>query len=133
MLAQGDPAPWFEGRSSVRPTLLFQNLGGQYVVLSFLGSATFAPSRQIIEEIERERGYFDVCDANFFAVSIDPDDEKQGRLRQKFPRVYYLWDFDASISRLYGAACSDGKYLVHSLVLDPNLRDRRPAAPAGLS
>jgi peroxiredoxin len=122
MLAPGDPAPWFEGRSSALPKLVFDSLAGRYVVLSFIGSSAFAASGQLIEQVEREHAHFDVLNACFCGVSVDPEDEKQGRLRQKFPGIMYFWDFDRSVSRLYGAAGANGQYFVHSLLLDPNLR-----------
>jgi peroxiredoxin len=122
MLTQGDPAPPFEGRSSIGIPLSLQNLGGRYVVLTFLGSSTFGPVPRLVQEVERNREVLDACDAYFIGVSIDPADEKQGRLKGQSPRVMFLWDGGAAVSRLYGAAFPDGRFLVHSLVLDPGLR-----------
>jgi hypothetical protein len=91
-------------------------------VLSFLGSSTFGPIPQLVQEIERQQAVFDGVDASFIGVSIDPDDERQKRLQSPSPGISYFWDFDASISRLYDAARPQGGYIVHSLVLDPSLR-----------
>jgi len=122
MLTQGDTAPWFQARSSAGRLVNLNIFGGQYVVLSFLGSSTFGAIPQLIQEIERQRAVFDAIDACFIGISIDPDDERQKRLQPQSPGLSFLWDFDASISRMYDAARSQGRYIVHSLVLDPNLR-----------
>src|SRR5579862_3787023 len=122
MLSPGDPAPWFECRSTALPKHVFSSVAGRYVVMSFFGSTAFAPSRRLIDDIEREHARFDVRNACFCGVSVDPEDEQQGRLQQKFPGIIHFWDFDKSVSRLYGAASPHGQYFVHSLLLDPNLR-----------
>jgi len=101
---------------------MFETLAGRYVVLSFIGSSTYAPSRQLIEDVEREQARFDVLNCCFCGVSVDVNDEKQGRLRQKFPGIMYFWDLDRSVSRLYGAVDENGQYCAHSLLLDPDLR-----------
>lgn len=123
MLSVGDPAPWFEARSSIAEARGFGTFAGRYVVLSFLGSSTFPPSRQLIEDVEREHARFDIGNAYFCGVIADPADEQQGRVKPR-PGVMYYWDFDAAVSRLFGAvAPTPGEpYRIHTLVLDPNLR-----------
>lgn len=123
MLSRGDPAPWFEARSSLHPKSSFATRAGRYVVLCFFGSAAHAPSRRVLDEIERRHQRFDMLNACFCGVSVDPDDERLGRLRQQWPGILYFWDSDLAISRLYGAAIPGGsQYLVHTLILDPMLR-----------
>ena len=120
MLTPGDLVPWFEGRSSFRPALNIETLAGRYIVLSFLGSSTHPASRQLIDDVEREQAQFDVRNAMFCGVVVDPEDER--RLRQKFPGVIYFWDGGAAVSRLYGAVGQNNSYTLHTLVLDPGLR-----------
>lgn len=120
MLSVGDPAPWFDVRSTIAPKLSFDTLGGRYIVLSFLGSSSFPPSRQLIGDVEREQARFDIRNACFCGVIVDPADE-QGRLKSRFPGMVFFWDSDGAVSRLYGAG-GGSEYMVHTLVLDPNLR-----------
>lgn len=125
MLFVGDPAPWFEARSTIAPKLAFDTLGGRYIVLSFLGSSSFPPSRQLLDDIEREQARFDIRNACFCGVIADPADEQQGRVKTNFPGILYFWDFDGAVSRLYGATGPAGggsEYVVHTLVLDANMR-----------
>jgi predicted 2-oxoglutarate/Fe(II)-dependent dioxygenase YbiX len=58
-------------------------------------------------------------------VIIDPADVIAERIRQELPGVRWFLDYDASISRLYGAAEGDGsqiRYFPHWILLDPMLR-----------
>lgn len=107
MLTPGDPAPWFEARSSVNPRFVFDTAAGRYIVMTFFGSAGHAPSRRVLDAIEANQSRFDIFNAVFFGVSADPDDERLARVKQQFPGVVYFWDFDRSIARLYGAAGAD--------------------------
>lgn len=47
---------------------------------------------------------FDDRKCSFYGVSTDPADEAQTRVRERYPGYRYFWDFDLTISRLYGAA-----------------------------
>ncbi|MDB5354894.1 MAG: alkyl hydroperoxide reductase/Thiol specific antioxidant/Mal allergen [Phycisphaerales bacterium] len=123
MLTPGDPAPWFVARSTVHPQASFATLAGRYVVLTFFGSSSFAPSRNVLDLFEKNHARFDMFNAYFCGVGVDPDDERLGRVRQQWPGMIYFWDFDAAISLAYGATSVDSKqYLTHTLILDPALR-----------
>jgi len=123
MLTPGDPAPWFDVRSSVNAKFAFETAGGRYIVLSFFGSAGHAAGRRVLEDIEANHARFDVLNACFCGVSADPDDEKLGRVKQQWPGIVYFWDFDLSVARLYGIVAPGGReYRGQTLVLDPRMR-----------
>jgi predicted 2-oxoglutarate/Fe(II)-dependent dioxygenase YbiX/peroxiredoxin len=124
-LMPGDLAPWFTARSGVNPTFHFDSVGGRYVALCFFGSAGDPLSRRVLDEFEGQNHRFDVVNACFFGVSVDAADESLGRVQQRFPGMIWFWDLDRAISRAYGAAAADpadGRYLRHTLILDPGLR-----------
>jgi peroxiredoxin len=100
MLLPGDPAPDFRVPSSVNPDFHFDTSAGRYIVLSFFATSTLPYSAKLLEEVERRRDRFNVSNAVFFGVSIDPQDP--GRLRQRWPGVVYFWDQDRRVSELYG-------------------------------
>jgi peroxiredoxin len=123
MLTHGEPAPWFTARNSVNPTYQFDSVAGRYVVLCFLGSAADPFGGRVLHEFEQRNGCFDVENSCFFAVSADPDDERLGRMRQQWPGMMYFWDFDRTVSRLYGVSSADGAvYKRQTIVLDQALR-----------
>jgi len=123
MLTPGDPAPWFDARSTVNPNFHFDTSAGRYVVLCFFGSAAHPPCRKVLDDFEQNHARFDIENACFCGVSTDPDDERLGRLRQQWPGMVYFWDFDLAISRQCGAVSPDGKqFYAHTILLDPALR-----------
>src|SRR5690606_9599865 len=103
-LQYGGPIPRFEVRSPVNPNFQFDTVAGRHVVLSFFGSARAAPSRRLLEEVFRRRELFDDRNLAFFGVSVDPDDEQSGRVREALPGIHLFWDFDHRVSRLFGAS-----------------------------
>jgi peroxiredoxin/predicted 2-oxoglutarate/Fe(II)-dependent dioxygenase YbiX len=125
MLTPGDPAPWFTAKSTVNPLFQFHSLGGRYVVLCFFGSAANPACRRVLDDAIQNQARFDVENACFLGVTTDPTDEQNQRVAAGYPGMIFFWDFDQTISRLYGAVASDGTpgpYRPHSLILDPCLR-----------
>ncbi len=123
MLVPGDPIPWFTARSSINPAYPIADAAGRFLVLTFFNSSSDPASRRILDDIEKQQYRFDVENVCFFGISTDPNDELPGRLQLQFPGVFYFWDSDRSISRIFGAEPSPGSpYRTHSLVLDPTLR-----------
>jgi predicted 2-oxoglutarate/Fe(II)-dependent dioxygenase YbiX/peroxiredoxin len=123
----GDPAPFFEARTGGTAAFPFHTVGGRPVVLSFLGSVQVPAAAAVVRHIlERHRAWFDDKQACFFGVSIDPGDEQRGLLQDQMPGIRFIRDFDAAVSRLYGAAgvSQHGRtdYRPMTLVLDPMLR-----------
>lgn len=127
-LTPGDPAPWFRAREASNPKFEFSTVAGRYVVLSFFGSAALAPARRLLDGVLASRDLFDDEQACFFGVTIDPEDEAQGRVARIIPGIRFFWDFDRAASVLYGACAADEgtaaqvAYHPHTLVLDPALR-----------
>jgi len=137
----GDPAPTFVAPSTSNPRYAFDTAAGRYVVLCFLGSAGQEDAAAALRTAtEGHRRLFDDDRVCLFAVSVDPDDQRLGRLVGSMPGIRVFWDFDLGISRLYGAsgAAPDAAgvpapYSRFWLVLDPMLRVllRAPLAEAG--
>ena len=126
-LAIGDPAPWFHQRSSSNPRYAFDTAGGRYIVLCFYGSAADPPGRAAIDAVMASGACFDDTHVAFFGVSVDPGDESEKRVQERIPGIRFFWDFDRSVSRLYGASPKDGGDAIAGfrrfwIVLDPTMR-----------
>lgn len=139
-LTPGDPAPWFHQRCGQNPNYAFDTVAGRYVVLCFFGTAADPQTKAALDAVSANRRRFDDVTACFFGVSLDPTDETEQRVRESLPGLRYFWDFDGTISRLYGAIARDanpaaGKVPMRRLwlVLDPTLRVMTviPFAPDG--
>lgn len=123
MLLVGDPAPTFEARTTFAPRLRFDNLAGRYIVLSFLGSAGHPVLRAAMEGLTAHQARFEKIDALFLGVSIDPEDERCARLVRHEPGIEFIWDFNRSVSCLFGAARPDNPtYHPGTLILDRGMR-----------
>ncbi len=124
-LLPGDMAPWFKARTQDNPNVKFDNLGGRYIVLCFLGSAGRPESQRILQDLQRATGRFDGANFAFIGVSTDPEDERANRFPAAAGGVGWFFDFDGTVSRRYGAMSGEGEavdYQPHTLVLDPALR-----------
>lgn len=148
-LTPGDPAPWFTAACSANPRYVFSSVAGRYVVLCFLGSAARPEAQAALRTVAAHRALFDDARIALFCVTLDPEDQRQGRLVQSLPGIRHFWDFDGAVSRLYGALApmppdpdriDDGRggrgarmaFRPFWLVLDPTLRvlARRPLGEA---
>lgn len=123
-LIPGEPAPWFTARCTAGDTFHFHAAAGRFVVLSFFGSAGDPAAAAVLQDLAQYRDRFDDDFASFFGVSVDPQDEQLGRVQQSIPGLRFFWDFDRSVSRLYGAErpTDAGTYRKFSVVLDERLR-----------
>jgi len=127
----GDPAPWFRQRATSHPNYSFDSVAGRYVVMLFLVGAGDDAGRSAVEAVLANAALFDDATVCFFGVTVDPADQSEGRLRERIPGIRYFWDFDGTVSRLYGALPVDSKPGDRELparrfwlVLDPTLRIR---------
>lgn len=125
----GDPAPWFHQRSLTNPRFAFDTAAGRYIVLCFFGSASHPQSQAAIAAALKRREVFDDSKVSFFGVTVDPSDEAERRVADQYPGYRFFWDFDGTVSRLYGAIPNDAKpgdenVPVRQLwiVLDPTMR-----------
>ena len=124
-LTPGEPAPRFIQRSSGNPRYQFDSVGGRNVVLCFIGSSNHPAAREALAAVTARRDLFDDVHASFFGISIDPRDEAEARLTPIMPGYRFFWDFDHSVSRLYGAwpaDAGDEGFLCKWVVVDPRLR-----------
>jgi peroxiredoxin/predicted 2-oxoglutarate/Fe(II)-dependent dioxygenase YbiX len=124
-LIPGEPAPWFTARSTANERFHFDTTAGRYVVMMFFGSAGVASSAFALAQFMQQRERFDDLNACFFGVSVDPDDEKRGRVQQSLPGIRFFWDFDLAMSQLYRAVIdpsAGSSYRRFTLVLDERLR-----------
>jgi peroxiredoxin/predicted 2-oxoglutarate/Fe(II)-dependent dioxygenase YbiX len=120
-LRVGEPAPWFECRTSSRDRYVFDTVAGRHVVLCFFGSMADVGA-QALDAILAARARFDDVDVSFFGVSSDPDDAHDARLRDAIPGIRFFRDWDRAVSALYGALLPDGGFRPVTYVLDPALR-----------
>ena len=139
-LLPGDPAPLFNRRSPTNPNFNFGGIGETYNVLCFFGSAGDAVGEATLAAVLANRDVFDDRKARFWGITIDPQDESQGRVANKPPGLRYFFDFDLSVARLYGAAPRDPgpkqagvQARRFWIVLDPTYRVMKvlPFAPDG--
>ena len=128
-LLPGDPAPWFQARTTNRPDFAFDTAAGRYIVLCFFATASDARGRAAVSTALALTHFFDDVFASFFGVTIDQTDEAQQRVASRLPGYRFFWDFDGLVSRLYGAIPHDaepnkGKVPLRRIwiVLDPMLR-----------
>ncbi len=121
-LGLGEPAPWFTCRTEKRERFVFDTVAGRYLVLCFFGSAADPVSTQVLTQLAASRSRFDDTHLSFFGVTVDPEDERQRRVSASLPGVRYFWDFERTVSGLYGALQEDGSYRRVTYVLDPMLR-----------
>lgn len=125
----GDPVPWFVSRSTNNPEFHMDAAAGRYLILCFYGSMNIPKNAEAIRFITQDlRAMLDDDKFSFFGITVDPKDESEGRVGETMPGIRYFWDFDQSVSKLYGAIDADelvtSTFSYHSftLVLDPSLR-----------
>jgi peroxiredoxin/predicted 2-oxoglutarate/Fe(II)-dependent dioxygenase YbiX len=136
VLGVGDPAPWFTQRSTSNPNYHFNTAAGRYIVLCFFGTSSDVGGRAMLQILKEHRELFEDRKISFFGIGIDPADQESDRVAESMPGIRHIWDFDLTVSRMYGAApiASAGANVGFRrfwLVLDPALRIRHafPAQP----
>lgn len=125
----GDGVPWFTAMTNVNPKFHFETVAGLYIVLCFVGSAAGAGAAAAVKTAVDNIDLFDDQKICLFAVSVDPTDSSEGRLKPHPRGIRYIWDGDMAVSRLYGAVetekeVADGRvaYRQFWMVLDPMQR-----------
>jgi peroxiredoxin/predicted 2-oxoglutarate/Fe(II)-dependent dioxygenase YbiX len=129
LLTPGDPAPSFIQRSVANPRYSFDSAAGRYLVLCFFGSAADGHAQAALKAAYERADIFNDDRACFFGVSIDPEDEAIGRVKNRLPGYRHFWDMDLLVSRLYGVAAKDASpgsgpvaMARQWVVIDPTLR-----------
>jgi predicted 2-oxoglutarate/Fe(II)-dependent dioxygenase YbiX/peroxiredoxin len=77
--------------------------------MCFHASAADETGKAAIDSIAEHKMMFDDDKLTCFAVSIDPRDREQGLLKESLPGFRVFWDFDGSVSKLYGSVPVDAK------------------------
>jgi peroxiredoxin len=119
----GEPVPWFTA-----PTLqgnekfVFDSVAGRYVLLLFAGSMTTPAMGQALLHMRGCRDLLDDRRACFFGITIDPEDEKAGRIAKIMPGLRWFLDYDSRVSTLFGATDGTGGYTPFWMLVDPMLR-----------
>ena len=127
-LLRGDPAPRFQAATEGNPRYIFDTVAGRYVVLCFHVSGGTPGGATALAAVAAHRQMFDDERICLFGVSVDPSDRDTGRVRQDLPGIRHFWDFDARVSKAYGAlpreAAAGTQVEVRQfwVVLDPTLR-----------
>lgn len=128
IVTPGDPAPHFTQRSAANPRYVIGSAAGRYLVLCFFHSAANPAARAAIAAAAARTDLFNDHFASFFGISTDPTDNSESRVANKVPGYRYIWDFDLTASRLYGAAPVDpdsaatGQCRGMWVVIDPTMR-----------
>lgn len=127
LIMPGDPAPWFEQRTTNNPSYAFQTVAGRYVVLCFHGTAGDEPGREALGAVLAHRPMFDDERACFFGVSLDPADVAENRIAERVPGIRHFLDFDGAVSRQFGVLPAEGEVDPAQaqriwVLLDPMLR-----------
>lgn len=125
-LIAGDPAPWFHAPAlGGNSNYAFDIAAGRAIVLLFLGRANWESGAAALQLVKRHRNLFDDEKACFFGVSVDPNDANSGIIKQLIPGIRWFLDYDASVSRQYGAVQGDvasQRYRPFWMLLDRALR-----------
>ncbi|MDB5292916.1 MAG: Fe(II)-dependent oxygenase superfamily protein [Phycisphaerales bacterium] len=125
MLKPGDPVPVFFAPATSSPRGSIDLAAGHYVVLCFFGSAGDPTGRAVLEQMETNQQQLKPLNAIFCGVSVDREDQRTGRVAQKFSDIIFFWDFDRVVSKAFGALSPDGsKYMRYSVILDLARRTR---------
>jgi len=126
MLDFGERVPSFSAPAlNGNPNYIFDSAAGRPMVMLFLGSGAWGPCAEALRLLEGHQAIFDDQRAVFFGVSVDPQDAAEARIAQRIPGIRWFLDYDASVSRLYGAVGSQGaakSYRPFWLLLDSNMR-----------
>jgi len=126
MLGFGERAPSFSATAlDGNPKYIFDSAAGRPMVMLFLGSGASGLCAGALDLLRQHNEIFDDQRAIFFGVTIDPQDAAEGRIAQRIPGIRWFLDYDTSVSRLFGAAGSQGEtkhYHPFWLLLDTNLR-----------
>ncbi len=69
---------------------MFSSAAGRYVVLCLLGSAGRPEVQAALGTLAAYRAMFDDARAAFFGVTVDPADEREGRLRPSVPGIRFI-------------------------------------------
>jgi predicted 2-oxoglutarate/Fe(II)-dependent dioxygenase YbiX len=122
-LGRGDLLPRIYPRIGEINNFVVDSCAGRYLVFCFFETAADPAGRNAVEAMVRYGQSLTFERAVLFGISVDPQDEADGRVRDVSRVVRMGFDFDRSASRTLGAASQDGSapYRRFWLVADPTL------------
>lgn len=118
MLRPGQPAPWFVAPSPQNPEFAFHSLGGHFIILLFLPTDAQAKAAALarVEASSALRARLEV------PVFVVARDDETIATAKNGPGLYWFFDADGAVSRLYHALSADGVANPHWALIDPTLR-----------
>ncbi|RFB03979.1 redoxin domain-containing protein [Parvularcula marina] len=128
LLLPGDTVPTFVAPSMKNPKFAFDQAGGRYVVLAFLGSAKHEPCAKRVQALFKRPDLFNDDKFSFFGVTSDQSDVSEGRIAERYPGYRYFLDYDNKISRIFGVTPAEEEkdeyppYVPTWFIIDPALR-----------
>jgi predicted 2-oxoglutarate/Fe(II)-dependent dioxygenase YbiX/peroxiredoxin len=126
-LEVGDPAPWFAQATSSSPRVELDLAAGRYIVLCFFMGTNDAAGQRALEFVAQNRELFNDEKMSFYGVTVNWRDQHESRTEESLPGIRFFWDFDLTVSRLYGVVPDNAGSGVISVrrcwfILDPTLR-----------
>lgn len=107
LLTPGEPGPWFKARTASIPRYTFDTAAGRWMLLGFIGSAGSEAGARMRAAAMSLQPMLDGDRIAFFGVTVDPEDEAQGRVQDAVPGTRWFFDLDGAVSRVYGAVPKD--------------------------
>ncbi len=118
----GEPVPSFHARAEGNPRFAFDTVAGRWVMVLIPGSlAEPGKADRLAAMVAPHARVFDVTHAAMIVLGTDPEDERNGRLKDGTGRRV-LWDEGAEGRRALRAEAPDGTLRTGWLLLDPMLR-----------
>lgn len=122
----GEMAPSFEAAAlEGLPRYVFDSTAGRPILMLFLGSGRWQPSRDALALLQHYNALFDDSNAVFFGVTADPSDVAERRIAKRIPGIRWFLDYDLAVARLFGVVThqgGDSRYMPCWLLLDATLR-----------
>lgn len=128
LLLPGDTTDAFVVSSMKNPNFNFDQSGGRYVVLAFLGSAGNEHSAKRMKALYARPDLFDDEKFSLFGITSDRSDVSEGRIGERYPGYRFFLDYDKKVARLFGVVPPEGEeadyppYAPCWFILDPGLR-----------
>jgi predicted 2-oxoglutarate/Fe(II)-dependent dioxygenase YbiX/peroxiredoxin len=117
----GELAPWFTAPNAYNPSYAFDAIAGHWIILLLFGSTKAPGADTALTFMSDRRALLQSRNALFFGVSIDPRDAQSPHVAHIEPTWSIFWDFERTISTLYGVLEGD-RYYPTAVLVDPSLR-----------
>ena len=96
--------------------------GGKPTLMLFFGTASHPVAQSALAMVAANRTLFDDLRAAFYGITIDPADERDGRIVQQLPGVRFFLDYDRGSATASTLVDADGSYSPCWLLLDRTWR-----------